>query len=299
VHDVIVETDGLTKLYGAAVRAVDRLDLSIRAGEVYGFLGANGAGKTTTLRMLAGLVRPTDGRATVLGGRPGGRDVLGQIGALVERPAFYPYLSGGENLLVLARYAGVGGARVAEVLGEVGLSGRAGDKVKGYSTGMRQRLGLAAALLKRPRLLLLDEPTTGLDPQGTAEIRGVIRSLGDSGTTILFSSHVLGEVEQVCDRAGIIRAGRLVTEGTIEELRGATGVLVRADPEDKARTILVQLLGASAVSSAPPALRVDADPSSVPELMRELVGAEIDVHELRPVERSLEDAFLEVTREPA
>lgn len=165
-EDLLVETRGLTKRYGGRITAVDSLDLAVRRGEVYGFLGPNGAGKTTTLRMLLGLIRPSSGKARVLGEKPGSPEGLSRVGALVESPAFYPYLSGKDNLRVMARYAGVPWWRVDEALMEVELGGRAKDKFRKYSLGMKQRLGVAAALLKDPELLILDEPTNGLDPRG-------------------------------------------------------------------------------------------------------------------------------------
>ena len=198
----VISTHALTKRYGDTIVAVDELALRVRRGEVYGFLGPNGAGKTTTLRMLVGLVRPTSGEATVLGAPPGARAGLARIGAMIEQPAFYPYLSGRDNLRVLARHAGVEEPRVRSVLDQVGLSSRATDRSATYSMGMKQRLGVAAALLKDPELLILDEPTNGLDPAGMAEMRDFIRSLADGGRTVLLSSHLMGEIEQVSDRVG-------------------------------------------------------------------------------------------------
>lgn len=176
--------------------AVQGLDLTINQGEVYGFLGRNGAGKTTTMRVLLGLIRPTAGTAVVMGHPPGDPDGLAQLGALVEAPAFYPYLSGRDNLKLLARYAGVATTTIDEALEEVGLAERSGEKVKGHSMGMRQRLGVAATLLKRPSLLILDEPTNGLDPQGMASMRTFIRALGQGDRTVMLSSHLLGEVNR-------------------------------------------------------------------------------------------------------
>ncbi len=233
--DTLVQTRGLTKRY-RRITAVEELDLMVDRGEVYGFLGPNGSGKTTTLRMLLGLIRPTSGEATVLGEPPGSPTALARMGALVESPAFYPYLSGRDNLKVMARYAGVPQTRVDEVLQEVELSGRAKDKYRKYSLGMKQRLGVAAALLKNPELLILDEPTNGLDPKGMADMRALIRKLGQGDRTVLLSSHLLGEVEQICDRVGVIQHGKLVAQGTLAELRGRQGLLVRAKPlEDSAR----------------------------------------------------------------
>jgi len=218
-HTPLVETRGLGKRYGS-ITAVRDLNISVRRDEVYGFLGPNGAGKTTTLRMLLGLIEPSSGAAKVLGEEPGSPQGLQGVGALVESPAFYPYLSGRDNLRVMARYCGAPGKRVDEVLGEVELAGRARDKFKKYSLGMKQRLGVAAALLKDPELLILDEPTNGLDPKGMADMRALIRRVGHGDRTVLLSSHLLGEVEQVCDRVGVIHRGELVTQGTLDELRG-------------------------------------------------------------------------------
>src|SRR5699024_12049586 len=179
-----------------------------------------GAGKTTTARMLLGLITPTGGTATVFGRAPGDPRALARIGALIEGPGFYPYLSGRDNLRVLARYARVDSSRIDDVLAIVDLSDRADDRFHGYSLGMKQRLGVAAALLKDPDLVILDEPTNGLDPAGMRDMRALIRSLGDEGRTVLLSSHLLREVQQVCDRVGVINHGRMVTEGTVDELRG-------------------------------------------------------------------------------
>ena len=187
--------------------AVDRLTLRVRRGEVYGFLGPNGAGKTTTLRMLVGLVRPTSGTTTVLGKRPGSPEGLAHIGALIEAPGFYPFLSARDNLRVMAMHAGVGVGRIAAVLDEVGLDDRADDRFDTYSQGMKQRLGVASALLKDPDVLILDEPTSGLDPKGMAEMRVFIQGLGRGGRTVLLSSHLMPEVEQVCGRVGVIHRG--------------------------------------------------------------------------------------------
>src|SRR4051812_25856842 len=198
--DLLVETSGLIKRYGSRISAVAGLDLTVRRGEVYGFLGPNGSGKTTTLRILLGLVRPTSGRVRVLGREPGDPASLRRVGALVESPSFYPYLSGRDNLRAMAYYAGVSPARVGEVLETVGFDRLARGKVKKYPLGAKQRLGIAAALLKEPELLILDEPTNGLDPEGTADMLEIVRKVSGGERTVLLSSHLLGEVEQVCDR---------------------------------------------------------------------------------------------------
>jgi ABC-type multidrug transport system ATPase subunit len=294
--DLVIETRALTKRYGDSIVAVDDLDLGVRRGEVYGFLGPNGAGKTTTLRMLLGLVRPTSGRVAVLGVPPGAPQGLARIGALVEAPAFYPYLSGRDNLLVLARYGGVEEDRVEAVLDEVGLLGRAADRSATYSQGMKQRLGVAAALLKDPELLILDEPTNGLDPAGVAEMRDFIRSLGKGGRTVVLSSHLMGEVEQVTDRVGVIRDGALVAEGTVEELRGRAGLRVRAEPLAEAARLIRALPDVDEVTSVDGLLDVTADSSRAPTINRLLVEAGIAVSELYPQKASLEQVFLELTK---
>ena len=294
--DFVIDTHALTRRYGEAIVAVDSLDLRVRRGEVYGFLGPNGAGKTTTLRMLLGLVRPTSGTATVLGEPPGAPAGLARIGAMVEAPAFYPYLSGRDNLRVLARYAGVPEDRVAAVLGQVDLSARAGDRAATYSMGMKQRLGVAAALLKDPELLILDEPTNGLDPAGMAEMREFIRSLARGGRTVLLSSHLMGEIEQMSDRVGVIRDGSLIAEGTVDELRGRTGLRVRAEPLPQAIELLGELPGVVASRSLDGVIDVAADSAEAAAINRALVEAGIAVSELSPRRASLEDVFLELTR---
>jgi ABC-type multidrug transport system ATPase subunit len=291
----LVETSGLGKRYGP-ITAVKDLNISVRRGEVYGFLGPNGAGKTTTLRMLLGLIEPSAGVAKVLDQEPGSPQGLQGVGALVESPAFYPYLSGRDNLRVMARYCGAPDERVAEVLGQVELAGRAKDKFKKYSLGMKQRLGVAAALLKDPALLILDEPTNGLDPKGMADMRALIRRVGHGERTVLLSSHLLGEVEQVCDRVGVIHRGELVTEGTVDELRGGGGILVKAEPLEEAQRVAAALAGVEGAEVEDGMLVLDTDPERAAEINASLVSAGVRVSELRPFARSLEDAFLELTR---
>jgi ABC-type multidrug transport system ATPase subunit len=296
VHNgLVIETRALTKRYGDAIVAVDDLELRVRRGEVYGFLGPNGAGKTTTLRMLLGLVRPTSGQAAVLGAAPGAPHGLARIGAMVEAPAFYPYLSGRDNLRVLARHAGVSEDRVEAVLDELGLRDRAADRSATYSMGMKQRLGVAAALLKDPELLILDEPTNGLDPAGMAEMREFIRSLGKGGRTVVLSSHLMGEIEQVSDRVGVIRDGSLVAEGTVEELRGRVGLRVGAEPLAEAARLIGALPDVDDVRSVDGLLEVAVDTSQAATINRVLVEAGIAVSELYAQKASLEDVFLELT----
>jgi ABC-2 type transport system ATP-binding protein len=286
-----VVTHGLTKRYGN-LAAVDGVDLTVGSGEVYGFLGPNGAGKTTTLRMVLGLIRPTAGSVHVLGRAPGPGRLRG-VGALIEGPAFYPYLSGRDNLRVLARYTGVPDARIAGVLEQVDLAGRAKDPYRTYSLGMKQRLGVAAALLKDPRLLVLDEPTNGLDPAGMAEMRTLIRRLGASGRTVLLSSHLLGEVEQICDRVGVISRGRIVAESTVAELRGESTLWVGAEPLDRAAELARSLLDRVRVGDG--GLELAVPPDRAAWINGELVDGGIAVSELRRHERDLEAVFLELT----
>jgi ABC-2 type transport system ATP-binding protein len=292
----VVETYQLSKRYGERIVAVDELDLRVRRGEVYGFLGLNGAGKTTTLRMLLGLVRPTSGRAAVLGAAPGSPEGLARIGALVEAPAFYPFLSGRDNLRVLAGYAGVPGSRIEAALDEVGLTARADDRFRAYSLGMKQRLGIAGALLKDPELLILDEPTNGMDPAGMAEMRTFIRELGRAGHTVLLSSHLMSEVEQICDRVGVIDKGQLVGEGTVDELRGREGLWVHAQPVERAEEVLAGLGVVEHVARSDGGLRIAAAADAAPEINRALVEAGIGVAELRPEQASLEKVFLALTQ---
>jgi ABC-2 type transport system ATP-binding protein len=292
----IVVTRGLTKRYGERT-AVDAVNLTVRPGEIYGFLGPNGAGKTTTLRMLLGLVRPTGGSATVLGHAPGDPAGLRRIGALIEGPGFYPYLSGRENLRVLARYRRLGDVAVEAVLEQVDLADRATDRYKSYSLGMKQRLGVAAALLGEPALLILDEPTNGLDPAGMADMRELIKSLAGQGQTIVLSSHLLGEVEQICDRVGVIAEGRLRIESSVAELRGHASLLVRAEPLPVAADVAGRVVGAESVSIVDGCLRLETRPERAAELIRALVGADVAVHEVHPQERTLEDAFFALVKD--
>jgi ABC-2 type transport system ATP-binding protein len=233
-----VETHGLTKRFGSHA-VVDQLDLRVPVGALVGFIGPNGAGKTTTLRMLLGLIRPTSGTARVCGvplSDPGG--YLSRVGALIEGPAFYPGLSGERNLAVQATLAGIDPARIATVLDQVGLADRARSPYQTYSLGMKQRLGIAAALLGDPELVILDEPTNGLDPAGIRQMRGMLRSIRAEGRTVLVSSHLLAEIEQVCDWLIIISEGRLLFQGTAEELMSdgpdnRSGPAARGSLEDR------------------------------------------------------------------
>ncbi|MEE2035053.1 ABC transporter ATP-binding protein [Rhodococcus chondri] len=290
----IVVTDRITKRYGSQT-VVDSVDLHVRGGEVYGFLGPNGAGKTTTLRMLVGLVRPTTGSARVFGRPPGDPAAAARTGVLIESPGFYPYLSGRENLRVLARYRGLGERDVDDALHRVGLAERAADRYRTYSLGMKQRLGVGAALLGEPELLILDEPTNGLDPAGMAEMRVLVVALADHGHAVLLSSHMLAEVQQVCDRVGVISHGRLVTESTVTELRGDSRLLLRAEPRDRAYATVAEFVEPAAIGRDGDGLVVDIAAGRTPVLVQRLVDAGVDVYELTRRERTLEEVFFQMT----
>jgi ABC-2 type transport system ATP-binding protein len=297
VSEPVIATRALTKRFGP-VLAVDAIDLDVRAGDVYGFLGANGSGKTTTVRMLLGLVLATSGEADVLGARMprSAKAVLPQVGTLVEGPASYPHLSGRANLEIFdAMGSSRRGrkARVDDVLERVGL-GLAGDRrVRGYSLGMRQRLGLAAALLRSPRLLVLDEPTNGLDPQGIREMRDLLLALNREGTTIFLSSHLLAEVEQMCTRVGVLDRGRLVVQEELASLRKPTGrtVVVTPDPD----LALGLLDGRVEIRQGERLVVRGGDPA---ELNRMLVDGGVRVRELAVERRGLEQVVLEATTDP-
>ncbi|WP_069165923.1 ABC transporter ATP-binding protein [Nocardia altamirensis] len=292
MKDSIVVTRGLTKRYGANT-AVDGVSMRVAAGEIYGFLGPNGAGKTTTLRMLVGLIRPSEGSATVAGHVPGDPDVVRKLGVLIEGPGFYPYLSGRDNLRVLAKYRGIGRTDVEDALDRVGLAARADDKFRTYSLGMKQRLGVGAALLGRPDLLILDEPTNGLDPQGMAEMRELITTLADDGHTVLLSSHMLSEVQEICDRVGVISRGRLIAESTIAELRGASSLLLKAEPMEVAFPAVRGVVGDAMLTSG--GIRIEAGNGTAAAVARAVVESGADLLELRLDEKSLEEVFFEMT----
>jgi ABC-2 type transport system ATP-binding protein len=314
--DVVVTTHELTKRYEDRL-AVDAVSMTVRRGEVYGFLGPNGAGKTTTLRMVLGLIRPTSGSATVLGRPSGGPEVTERVGALIEGPGFYPYLSGRDNLQVMARYRGLEPAAAEVALERVDLAGRGADKFRSYSLGMKQRLGVACALMGDPEVIVLDEPTNGLDPAGMQDMRRLIVSLAEGGTTIVLSSHLLAEVQEICDRVGVINGGRLLRESTVAELRGGTLLRIRATPLETALAVAMRVAGDDGVRRIPPvhnrhgavdnalgptedvdALVLDLPPSAAPEVARVLVAEGADVHEIAPLERSLEEVFFEMTSGP-
>ena len=307
MSELVIETTGLRKEYVTRRMhrhvAVDSLDLAVPAGGVHGFLGPNGSGKTTTIRMLLGLARPTRGSITVLGAPvPAGLPtVMPRIGAVVESPKFLPGFTGRRNLSLLADVARLARTRVDEVLEQVGLQPRADDRYKGYSLGMRQRLAIAATLLKEPDLLILDEPTNGLDPQGIRDIRTMVRELGSSGTTVLISSHLLAEVEQVCDSVSIVRRGQLITTGRVSDLlagQGTGDIRVKVDDLATAKAVLTRSSGVH-VRDDGDALIVSgvADPADV---SRVLGQHGLWVRELTAMHGDLESAFLSLTGdEPA
>ncbi len=300
----VIATRGLRKVYRTrrlgSIVAVEGLDLTVPAGGVHGFLGPNGSGKTTTIRMLLGLARATAGEMNLFGERvPSGLPrVMSRIGAVVEQPRFLPGLSGHTNLSLLAQAGGVPRQRVDEVLDRVDLGGRGDDRYKGYSLGMRQRLAIAATLLKEPELLILDEPTNGLDPQGIRDIRTMIRDLGGSGVTVLLSSHILAEVEQVCDSVTIVQRGRLVTSGRVSDVVGgkAASVLrVGVDDLDGARAHLTQQGFTVRREGGHLVVEGAAEPSDVTRL---LASHDMYVGELTPVRPDLESVFLSLTSGP-
>ena len=294
-----VEAQGLVKTYGEIV-AVNGVDLAVEPGDVFGYLGPNGAGKTTSLRMMLGLIRPTRGSVRLFGRDPlmEGAKALEGVAGFVEGPTFYPYLSGRKNLRLLAAYDDPdSSSRIEEVLDLVELRDRAKDKVGGYSHGMRQRLGIAAALLRAPRLLLLDEPTTGLDPAGMRDMRALVRRLAGEGITIMLSSHLLNEVEELCNRVAIIRRGRIVYQGGLPELlaTAATGYRLRSPELDRARAVCVAEAGVENVELVNGDLRFSAEENVVARLSIALGRAQIGVTALVPETASLEDLFLHLT----
>lgn len=299
-HDYAIQTEHLTKRYKQRT-VVDNITLEVQHGEVFGFLGPNGAGKTTTIAMLLGLVKPTSGRAIVLGQdiQQNPSAVLGQVGAMIESPAFYPYLSGWDNLRVLAKAQNLSTSRIQESLAIVEMENRSRDKVKTYSQGMKQRLAIAAALLADPQLIILDEPTNGLDPSGMVEIRDLIRSLAAQHHTIFLCSHLLHEVEQVCQRVAILKEGRLLAMGAVAELlRRGQGVQIRvaSDPQ-QAIDILRGVAWVKGVEQREDRLIIDAPSERAPEINALLAHQEVLVAEIRTHEESLEEFFLEITQE--
>jgi ABC-2 type transport system ATP-binding protein len=296
-HEVVLRTKGLVKRFGS-ITAVDGLDLEVHRGEVVGLLGPNGAGKSTTIGMVLGLITPTAGAAEVLGRdvRVRREDALAGVGAMLEVTSFYPYLSGRDNLAAIALLRGGGAlARVDPLLARLGLAQRGGSKFRTYSLGMRQRLGIASTLLSDPALVILDEPANGLDPAGQREIRELIRELAGENRGVLLASHLLYEVEHVCDRVLVIKKGKLIASGTLAEVtrRGAYFEIV-VDEKRRAAEIL-RSLGIKDIRETPTGLDVVTDPERGAELNRALASAGVYASALIPRATSLEDVFLELT----
>ena len=300
-----ISSSGLTKRFRGGQLAVDHIDLAVPGGSVYGFLGPNGSGKTTTIRMLLGLAFPTSGSAELLGVEmpDGATRVLHQVGSLVEGPAFYPFLSGGDNLArcdAADRTADsrTAQARIGEALDRVGLLSAAKKRYRNYSLGMKQRLAIAASLLRPRELIILDEPTNGLDPQGTREVRALVRQIAADGTTVFVSSHLLAEVEQICTHVGVMRTGRLVFQGSLPELRrtGAARVVVRTTDAEGAVKVFagIGLTDTQAGADEASAALGDAEPERV---CAELVQAGIGVRGFAVASPSLEDLFVGLTGE--
>jgi ABC-2 type transport system ATP-binding protein len=295
-----VEVRGLAKRYDDLV-AVDNIDLTVEPGDVFGYLGPNGAGKTTSLRMMLGLITPTAGSVRLFGRDPHETvRALDGVAGFVEAPAFYPYLSGRRNLEMLAAFDGGTHDRIDTALATVELTGRAGDRVGGYSHGMRQRLGIAAALLRDPKLLLLDEPATGLDPAGMRDMRLLIRRLADDGMTVLLSSHLMTEVEELCNRVAIIQSGAIVYEGAIADLKRAAGLTYRLHTTDDDQALAVCRAQPGIVDVTRDAVAggvrfAAAEPDTVAELSRALVESGALIISMAPESATLEDLFFSLT----
>jgi ABC-2 type transport system ATP-binding protein len=294
-----VEARGLVKRYGH-ITAVDHVDLTVRAGDVYGYLGPNGAGKTTSLRMLLGLIRPDEGTAKLFGRDPllEGARALDGVAGFVEAPRFYPYMTGRKNLeLVAALDGGGASARIDDALETVDLTNRQHDKVKGYSHGMRQRLGIAGALLRDPRLLLLDEPTTGLDPAGMRDMRALVHRLASEGMTVLLSSHLMSEVEELCDRVAIVSRGRVIHEGSLAELIESTSgrYELRTTDDDRATAIAARADGITELETTSHGLTFAAEERAVAALSLTLAEAGIGLLALVPRTATLEELFFRLT----
>jgi ABC-type multidrug transport system ATPase subunit len=299
---VVLSTHGLTKDF-KRLRAVDNLDLSVCRGDVFGFLGPNGCGKTTTIRLIFGLTYPTSGYAQVLDHKvPQDRlRALRHLGGFVDDPMFYNNMTARRNLLLLGRMNGeVSEERVSEVLEMVGLAERGRSKVGSYSHGMRQRLGIALALVHKPDVIVLDEPTSGLDPQGMKDVRELVRDLGKQGTTIFLSSHLLHEVELVCNRAAIMSKGRVVVQGSVSELHPAShAVKVLTGNQSQAWEVIRAMAAPGTVRQDEGYILVESGDGFVPEMVRRLVAGGIDVLAVVPaLEQGLEDMFLELTATP-
>jgi ABC-2 type transport system ATP-binding protein len=295
-----IETTDLTKSYGQ-ILAVDRLNLRVERGEIFGFLGPNGAGKTTTMRMLVGLIRPSSGSARMLGMDIEHRlpEILDRTGAIIENPTFYPYLSGLDNLRACARLTETPEDRIPPILDLVDLTSSAGRKFKTYSLGMKQRLAVGAALLHGPDLLILDEPANGLDPAGIVEMRDLMRRLKSEGHTVLISSHVLHEIEQICDRIAILNKGKIVVQGRVDQLLSGHAIEVRVEPLEQAEAVLRDLPWIERVDRQSHSLLLYAPTERAADVTRALAEHGLYVSMLKPTEQSLEQYFLDVTGDAA
>lgn len=301
-EEIVITTKALTKRY-KTVTAVNNLDLEIPKGSIFGFLGPNGAGKTTTIRILLGLVAPTSGQATILGHDivKGRSEISKKVGAIIETPAFYQHLSGIDNLKVFMQSSNllVNRSRIDQLIEMVGLKGRERENVKNYSLGMRQRLGIAATLLVDPLILFLDEPTNGLDPAGTVEMRNLIKSLGEQGHTIFLSSHLLNEVEQICTDVMIVQKGEKKLLGKMDELLSQSqGFAIQATPLDLAYSILKRHCNADITIEDTEWLLIKKERAEIPDMLRILIENKIDIYQVQERRNSLEDLFLELTGQP-
>lgn len=298
--DIVLRTHGLVKRFGT-LTASDHVDIEVRRGEVVGLLGPNGAGKSTTIGMVLGLVRPDAGRAEVVGKDAAvhREEALANLGAMLEVTSFYPHLTGRQNLVALAMIRGRGAmARVDPLLKRLGLGDRGGSKFRTYSLGMRQRLGIASTLLADPAVVILDEPANGLDPAGQREIRDLVRELAKEGRGVLLASHLLHEVELVCDRVVVVQKGRIIAQGTIAEItRGGSAYRVVVADAERAADVLRRVDGVKDVRVEPDGIAVAAGPGRGEELNRALVSAGLYASAIVPRQSSLEDVFLELTDE--
>jgi ABC-2 type transport system ATP-binding protein len=302
----VIEIEGLKKEYrrlrGGSTVAVNGLDLAVPEGGVFGFLGPNGAGKTTTVRCLLGLIQPTSGVTRLLGvdTQKDLKSVIDRVGSIVETPSLFPGFSGRKNLELLGALQGISRTRVAETLDRVRLGDRGNHRVKTYSLGMKQRLGIAAALLKDPEVLILDEPANGLDPAGIKEIRELLRGLGRDGRTVFVSSHILSEVRQMCDQVAILARGRLIVSGAVEDVlheRSAGGFVVKVPDLHRGLEVLQGAGMEGTIKNGAISVKLAADRS--PSITEVLAREGIYLSELRPLEADLETVFLELTRDPA
>ncbi|HST19327.1 MAG TPA: ATP-binding cassette domain-containing protein [Gaiellaceae bacterium] len=301
MSEVPVEVRGLVKAYGPN-RVVDAVDLTVEQGDIYGYLGPNGAGKTTTLRMMLGLIRRDGGSVKLFGRDPAaGIGALEHVAGFVEAPTFYPYLTGRENLEFLGTLdGGVPGRRLDEVLDRVGLLDRARDRVGTYSLGMRQRLGIAASLMRSPKLLVLDEPANGLDPAGMRDLRALVSSLPEQGVTVLYSSHLLSDVEEVCNRVAIVNGGKISFEGRLDELRASFAAPYRLETGDDGRALVAaKASGALDARIENGALWLEASSDVIDRLTVTLGRAGIPIRSLGQERRTLEDLFFRLTEEAA